>query len=494
MLQQGQYSSDNFYRLPSTAERFVHAKAFAKCHFVDYEEHRCIGEEKYLLLNAEQKRVVDDVIESVQSQQGRCFFIDGPGGSGKTFVYNTIYHRLRADRKNVQCVAWTGIAANLLVDGRTVNSTFKLIVANDNKTSSMKRQSSEAKKLKGTDLIIWDEAPMAPRQALDAIHDLLRDIMQNGSPFGGKTIVLGGDFRQILPVVERGSREEQVKACLKNSALWPLFNQYRLQTNMRVQGDAAEWKQYLLDIGDGKLPTDQYGDLPVPDHLQCNDSFIDQFFGTFFSDTLGNALTEVAILTPKNSDALRINNEILHKLPGEAVTITSIDEAITELPSDALNFPTEFLNKMTPTGMPPHELHLKVGAIIMLLRNLDVKNGLCNGTRLTIVKISRRVLGCTIATGARQGQHVLIPRIDSYFDQRLPFKLKRRQFPVRLSFAMTINKAQGQSFNKVGLWFDDPIFSHGQLYVTLSRARSREGIKIKSVDNQMRNIVYHEVL
>lgn len=68
----------------------------------------------------------------------------------------------------------------------------------------------------------------------------------------------------------------------------------------------------------------------------------------------------------KNSDALRINNEILHKLPGEAVKFKSIAEAITESPSDALNFPTEFLNKMPPNGLPSQELHLIVGAIIML--------------------------------------------------------------------------------------------------------------------------------
>ena len=87
----------------------------------------------------------------------------------------------------------------------------------------------------------------------------------------------------------------------------------------------------------------------------------------------------------------------------------------------------------------------------------------------------------------------MIPRIELHYEKDLPFKLKRRQFPIRLNFAMTINKAQGQSFNKVGIWLNDPIFSHGQLYVALSRARSRNGIKIKSENNLMRNIVYQEV-
>ncbi|KHJ88099.1 hypothetical protein OESDEN_12111 [Oesophagostomum dentatum] len=90
--------------------------------------------------------------------------------------------------------------------------------------------------------------------------------------------------------------------------------------------------------------------------------------------------------------------------------------------------------------MPPHELRLKKGAIIMLLRNLDIVNGLCNGTRLKVEILGRYVLGCRFICGERKGQLALIPRIDNYWDKTLPFRLKRRQFPVRVAFAMTINK------------------------------------------------------
>ncbi|VDO32173.1 unnamed protein product [Heligmosomoides polygyrus] len=140
---------------------------------------------------------------------------------------------------------------------------------------------------------------------------------------------------------------------------------------------------------------------------------------------------------------------------------------------------------MTPTGMPPHVLNLKVGCMVMLLRYLDVANGLCNGTRL-IVRI------CEHAVGSRKGSQALLPRIDCYFSQNLPFRLRRRQFPIRLSFAMTINKSQGQFFSKVGIALSDPIIAHGQLYV--SRARSRNGIVVKAPERLMRNIVYSEVL
>lgn len=105
-----------------------------------------------------------------------------------------------------------------------------------------------------------------------------------------------------------------------------------------------------------------------------------------------------------------------------------------------------------------------------------------------------RVLVCEHAVGSSKGFQVLIPRIDCYFSKNLPFRLRRRQFPIRLSFAMTINKAQGQSFSKVGVVLPDPIFAHGQLYVALSRARSRNGIVVKAPEHFMRIIVYSEVL
>ncbi|XP_057299243.1 ATP-dependent DNA helicase PIF6-like [Hydractinia symbiolongicarpus] len=93
------------------------------------------------------------------------------------------------------------------------------------------------------------------------------------------------------------------------------------------------------------------------------------------------------------------------------------------------------------------------------------------------------VIDCEILTGIRRGDRVIIPRVSLCpNDTNLPFQIKRTQFPLRLSYALTINKSQGQTFEKVGIFLRRPCFSHGQLYVAFSRARSFQAVKVQIVN------------
>ena len=154
-------------------------------------------------------------------------FVDGPGGTGKTFLYNLILATIRKDNDIAIAVASSGIASLLLPGGRTAHSRFKIpINLNEDSLCQIPRQSDEAKLLQKASVIIWDEAPMMHKHAFEAFDRTMRDLMKHinpGSenyPFGNKVVLFGGDFRQILPVVLRGSRSDIVDACLNRSYLW----------------------------------------------------------------------------------------------------------------------------------------------------------------------------------------------------------------------------------------------------------------------------------
>jgi ATP-dependent DNA helicase PIF1 len=134
------------------------------------------------------------------------------------------------------------------------------------------------------------------------------------------------------------------------------------------------------------------------------------------------------------------------------------------------------------------------------MRNIDQAKGLCNGTRLIVTHMGQHVLGAKIMSGKDRGEFMFIPRIEMSPSQSpWPFKLVRRQFPIIVSYAMTINKSQGQSLDCVGLYLPKPVFSHGQLYVAISRVKTKKGLKILILDenkkptNTTTNVVYKEV-
>ena len=479
----------------------------------DLQHEEQIVAENMEKLNDEQRTMVEAVMKAADEIQQdlppkcRAFFLDGPGGSGKTMVYNTLISLFRTRGITVAPSAWTGIAATLLSGGRTVHSLFKLpIPVDDTATCNVTPSSSHAEMLRSVTMFIVDEASMVPLHALTAIDKMLQDITGHRVPFGGKIFLTGGDFRQVLPVIPKRPPTVIVENCLKRSPLWPLFTKVHLKKNMRAHADQQEFASWLLKLGDNKLqsiePTAPQGSVDIPSNVNIITTDIVQ---EVFPDLDADDLAQRAIVCPLNESTLNINNLIVRNLPGDSKMYLSHDKPVCDRDEDVANFPVELLNSITPTGMPPHALLLKTGAIIMLLRNLDIRKGLCNGTRLKIKRMHEHVLDAEVIGGAHAGHRILIQRIKlAPSDPALPFVLQRTQFPIRLAYCMTINKSQGQTFDKIGIYLPSPVFSHGQLYVAFSRARSFADVTVKIDQTTMQgkfgsqhctqNIVYNEVL
>ncbi|GFV40715.1 ATP-dependent DNA helicase [Trichonephila clavipes] len=284
----------------------------------------------------------------------------------------------------------------------------------------------------------------------------MQDLNSNNKLFGGAILLLSGDFRQTLPVIPRSTFADEINACLKQSFLWRSVETLRLTINMRDKNELIQ--SIFPDIQNNYLNHEW--------------------------------LSQRAILAAKNVDVDEINFQIQQLLPGDLMSFKSIDTVVDE--NESVNFPIEFLNSLDIPGMPPHNLRLKIGSPIILLRNLNPPQ-LCNGTRLVIKKITGNILEATILAGKFKGKVVLLPRIPMIpSDSTIPFK--RLQFPIRLAFAMSINKSQGQTMSICGLDLENPCFSHGQLYVACSRVGKPSNLFVLAKDRLTKNIVHRLVL
>ena len=226
---------------------------------------------RFNMMNTDQTaafQAIDEALHCAENQHptGLCqcstlFFLDGPGGTGKTFLQNILLAHVRKQGKVALAVASTGITATLLEGGRTAHSRFKipLNVYHDS-TCNISKRSDLAELIHHTKLILWDEAVIIKRDIFEAVDRTFRDILDcDDIPFGGIVVCFSGNFRQTLPVIPKANRAEVVSSCLKNSRLWQHIRVLKLAENMRLQsstlsGDDREhnriFAERLLSIGE----------------------------------------------------------------------------------------------------------------------------------------------------------------------------------------------------------------------------------------------------
>ena len=339
------------------------------------------------LLNESRKSAYDAIIEHAMTKKPGVFFIDGPGGTGKKFLYRALLASIRSRGLIGLATASSGVAASILPGGRTAHSRFKIPLNTENMAQCIvPKQGGLAKLLRETTLIVWDEAPMMKKEGIEAVDRLLQDVCSSQQLFGGKVVVFGGDFRQVLPVVPKSTPEQTIEASLLTSYLWPQMKKFRLTFNTRAQQDPS-FLALLLRIGDGLEKSSVDGEVELPETMIINnheEGGIQRLVDRTFQRLDGSQMTLLdcenrAILAPKNEMVNEINNLMMDCFEGEEIVYRSFDSAVEE---KSQGFQEDFCNTLTPGGFPPHLLRLKVGCPVMLLRNLDPSQGMCNGTRL----------------------------------------------------------------------------------------------------------------
>lgn len=243
-------------------------------------------------------------------------------------------------------MAFTGIASILLPQGRTSHKTFGLRVPLTSQSiSSIKPGSPKAKELAEVNIFLMDEAPMLPKYGLCNIDQLLRSIADPDTPFGGKVMVLGGDFRQCLPVQPGANKNELLNLSIKRCSLWSCFKIYSLDENMRVDSEQRQFAQYLLKLGDGNLIMNSLEEIELPIDILASSNLIDEVFENCIVTGNYEGMKDRAILAPLNKDVDRINNDIISKLPGEYKIYHSYD-SVKDQAAGALEFTSDFLNSV----------------------------------------------------------------------------------------------------------------------------------------------------
>ena len=358
-------------------------------------------QEKVQMFTPEQLKIFEDILEAVKGNKPLCGFIDARGGCGKTFLLNAVLAAVRSLEQEgcvALAMATTGIAANLLSLGRTFHSRLKApLTVTEDSMLQISAQSNLAKLLRMSKLLLIDESTMLDRFQLEALDRSLRDLTGNDKvPFGGKILILAGDFRQCLPVVPGANRAGTVKQCINQSHLWKHFTIYKLSENLRVKasGDELleEFDRWTLSVGDGlelegrvNIPKAMITDIipSTKENPKSEEYAMKRFCQKVFPDLETNIrnkgwLEGRAILAPTNSEVDSLNMVIQDMLSEKGMILQSADSL--ENPEDCFRFNTEYLNTLKPNGFPQHILKVKPGMPLMIIWNINPRKDLFNGT------------------------------------------------------------------------------------------------------------------
>ncbi len=393
-----------------------------------------------------------DILQHIEGTDD-SMLVTGKAGTGKSTLLSILR---RTTQKRVAVVAPTGIAA-LNVKGQTIHSFFKfppkMMMASDIKMSK------NPKLYRNIDVLVIDEISMVRADLLDNIDRFLRINRKNADPFGGVQVIFFGDMFQLPPVVS-SAFEKQVFRDKYDSP-------YFFSANVMQEVDFP-----LIELHTVYRQSDRHF-VGILDRVRTNT--LDQDDLDTLNAQVGNHLSDEDLfitLTSSNASAMAINQSSLAKLDGDAFKYPAQVEGVFQ----ASRYPADQL------------LQLKEGAQVIFVKN-DSERRWVNGTLGKVTSISKEDIVVSITDPNGRATSVTIFQeeweiLKYKVDDKNPKKFTTevvgvfRQYPIKLAWAITIHKSQGQTFDKVRIDLGRGAFEFGQTYVALSRCRTLEGIEL----------------
>ena len=384
---------------------------------------------------------------------GRNLFLTGPAGTGKSYAASLLFKFL--DEMNVFYgkTATTGVAA-LNIGGTTINSWSGMGLADDHGMALLDKVASSSKasnRIKHTKVLVIDEVSMAKSELMDKLDIVCQFIRNNDRPFGGIQVVFVGDFMQLPPVFKHFEQE----LFAFDSQAWRDAKVKTIHlTEIVRQHDEPHFAKYLNEV---RMGTSKSHDV-IKDCI--NRKFPD------------DGIQPVRLFC-KNIDVDGYNKMELDKLPGKSQSYYASDEG-----SETWR---QFFDK---NSQAPSRLELKVGAQVILLKNLDPGNGLVNGSVGVVQKLYETSVEVKFATGVFPVEvhewEIKQNELDPVTNMMKKVSVaKRKQLPLRLAWALTIHKGQGSTLDRAEIDVSEA-FAAGQVYVALSRVRNLGSLRIKA--------------
>lgn len=351
-----------------------------------------------------------------------------------------------------------------MVDGKTIHAKFRLPWNVKGARCAIDRKHPEAyENIKKSQVILWDQAALCSKYVFEEVDRFLRQMMGSTQVFGGKLVVVCGDFRECLPIVKKCKQPEGQS--ILNSKIWPQLQQFVLKDSERFK--TIDDFSFCLNVGKGT-----WNEIFLPNSCRVYNlnTLVNTVYGFDYKKSTTQNLMDRSILTLRNQDVDYVNDECLKALYRQHYVYNGINYFRKTDPNKRSQH--YFMdNLQLPKYFPPADLRLNKHCPIILCQ---AYKGLPQGTRLVVKDLLRNTIVCEIGCGRRKGKLINIQRVESKLPLRGNVELVRRQFPILLAFSMTINKAQGLQFQRMGAYLPNPAFSHGQMYVLLSRVRNIE--------------------